>query len=101
PGLVPDFAERLAKKLGIPFHPVLKRLHNAPEQKSMENSSMQARNVQGTLGINGNVPTGPVLLVDDIVDSRWTLTIAGFLLQEKGSGIVYPFTLARAQDRKG
>ena len=27
---------------------------------------------------------GPVLLVDDLVDSRWTLTVAGALLRQAG-----------------
>jgi ATP-dependent DNA helicase RecQ len=62
----------------------------------MQNSSMQARNVIGTLEIEGDIPKGPVLLIDDIVDSGWTLTMAGFLLRKKGSDIVYPFTLAKA-----
>ena len=39
---------------------------------------------------------GPVLLVDDIVDSRWTLTAVGIVLREAGSGPVYPFVLTRA-----
>ncbi len=101
PNLVPDFANRLAMSLGLPFLPVLVRLRDAPEQKGMENSTMQARNVQDSLGIKGELPSRPVLLVDDIIDSRWTLTIAGFLLQENGSGVVHPFTLARAQSRSG
>ena len=60
----------------------------------MANSSQQARNVDGSLRIDGNVPTGPVLLVDDMVDSRWTLTVAAFLLTSNGSGPVYPLALA-------
>jgi len=36
----------------------------------------------------------PILLVDDIADSKWTLTVVGDLLQRNGSGPVYPFTLA-------
>lgn len=99
PQLVANFAQRLADKLGLPFYPLLIRHSDAPEQKGMENSTMQAKNVQGTLSIRGRVPRVPVLLVDDIIDSGWTLTMAGFLLQERGSGIVYPFTLARAQKR--
>jgi ATP-dependent DNA helicase RecQ len=42
---------------------------------------------------------GPVLLVDDIVDSRWTLTVAGWLLRTSGSGPVHPFALAVASAR--
>ncbi|WP_162878974.1 phosphoribosyltransferase, partial [Escherichia coli] len=36
----------------------------------------------------------PVLLVDDIVDSGWTLTVVAALLQQAGSGVVYPIALA-------
>jgi ATP-dependent DNA helicase RecQ len=65
----------------------------------MQNSSMQARNVLNTLEIRGEIPNAPVLLVDDILDSGWTLTMAGYLLRKHGSGIVYPFTLAQATAR--
>ncbi len=100
PRLVYDYVERLAGALNLPFYPVLNRTANAPEQKTMQNSSMQARNVHGSLSISGDIPCSPVLLVDDIVDSRWTLTLAGWLLRSNGSGPVYPFTLARAAPRK-
>jgi ATP-dependent DNA helicase RecQ len=36
----------------------------------------------------------PVLLVDDLVDSRWSLTVAGRLLRRAGAGPVLPFVLA-------
>jgi ATP-dependent DNA helicase RecQ len=36
-----------------------------------------------------------VLLVDDMVDSRWTLTIAAWLLRSNGSGEVWPIALAQ------
>jgi ATP-dependent DNA helicase RecQ len=97
--LVPDLTQRLAKTLGLPFYTVLERVSDAPEQKTMQNSSMQARNVVGTLGIKNEIPAGQVLLVDDILDSGWTLTMAGYLLRTHGSGLVYPFTLAQASGR--
>jgi ATP-dependent DNA helicase RecQ len=43
----------------------------------------------------------PVLLVDDIVDSGWTMTLAAALLRRHGSGPVYPFALAKASPRGG
>jgi len=100
PGLVYDFASRLAARLGVGFIAALVRTAEAPEQKLMANSSMQARNVAGTLETIERVPSGAVLLVDDIIDSGWTLTLAGWLLRKKGSGVVHPFTLARATARK-
>ncbi|MCY7372971.1 MAG: DEAD/DEAH box helicase [Spirochaetaceae bacterium] len=39
---------------------------------------------------------GPVLLVDDLVDSRWTVTVAGRLLRQAGADGVLPFALAVA-----
>jgi ATP-dependent DNA helicase RecQ len=35
-----------------------------------------------------------VLLVDDLADSRWTLTCAAALLREAGAPAVLPFALA-------
>jgi ATP-dependent DNA helicase RecQ len=94
PNLVPDFARRLATALNLPFHPVLEKIDDRRAQKEMANSSQQARNVDGSLGIRGNVPAGPVLLVDDMVDSRWTMTVATYFLTSQGSGPVYPLALA-------
>lgn len=97
PQLVPDFARRLGDALGLSFHMVLARTDNRPEQKTMANSTQQARNVDGSLALgNQPMPRGPVLLVDDMVDSRWTLTVAAWLLRRGGSGEVWPVALSQA-----
>ena len=97
PDLVPDFARRLAAALGLPFDAVLEKTDNRPEQKTMANSTQQARNIDGSLTIGVQVRrAGPVLLVDDMVDSRWTLTVAAWLLRSHGSGEVLPLALALA-----
>ena len=95
PNLVPDLAERLAGRLGLPFHRVLEKTEDRPEQKTMANSTQQARNVDGSLVVSvESLPGGPVLLVDDMVDSRWTLTVATWLLRTHGAGEVWPLVLA-------
>ena len=95
PDLVPDFAERLATVIGLPFHRSLSKVEDRAEQKSMANSVQQARNVDGSLVVSLEpLPGGPVLLVDDMVDSRWTLTVAAWLLRSNGSGEVWPLALA-------
>jgi len=95
PDLVPDFARQLASRLGIPFHAVLVKTDDRPEQKTMANSTQQARNIDGSLAIEEKkLPDGQVLLVDDMVDSRWTLTVAAWLLRTHGSGEVFPLVLA-------
>ena len=94
PDLVPDFASRLAAALSLPFYPVLAKTADRPPQREMANSSSQARNVDGSLEIQGAVPAGPVLLVDDSVGSRWTLTVAAYILTGGGAGPVFPLVLA-------
>ena len=97
PDLVQGFAERLAKVLKIPYRPALEKVINTQEQKSMQNSILQLQNLIGAFAVDRDqVLSGPVLLVDDIVDSRWTFTYAGALLREAGVGYVYPFALAVA-----
>jgi ATP-dependent DNA helicase RecQ len=58
-----------------------------------------ARRVTLTFGARPTVPNDPVLLVDDVVDSGWTLTFCAVLLRTHGSGPVYPFALAKASPR--
>lgn len=96
PDLVPNFAQRLAVALGLSFHMVIAKTDARPEQKTMANSTQQARNIDGSLALNGQpIPHGPALLVDDMVDSRWTLTVSAWLLRKKGSGAVWPMALSQ------
>jgi ATP-dependent DNA helicase RecQ len=95
PNLVPDFARRVATALNLPFKAVLEKTDDRPEQKTMANSTQQARNIDGSLAVRAKMlPTASVLLVDDMVDSRWTLTVAAWLLRACGSGEVFPLALA-------
>jgi len=95
PELVPAFAEQLAAALGLPFVQALEKVRATAAQKDMQNSSQQARNLDGSLAVTGPIPTGPCLLVDDMVDSRWTFTVAAWLLREHGAGPVFPLALAQ------
>ena len=95
PELVPNFAKRLADKLGLPFKPVVRKIRHTQLQKNMSNSYQQAHNLDGAFlieswqGMRGNV-----FLIDDMVDSRWTFTVIAALLRNTGSGLVYPLALA-------
>jgi ATP-dependent DNA helicase RecQ len=98
PELVPNFGERLADALELPFVPVVQRVRVRRPQKEMENSHQQFRNVDGAFAVESAlVRPEPVLLIDDIVDSRWTLTVIVAELRRAGSGPVHPLALARAQ----
>lgn len=97
PEPVADFANRLADALRLPFRPVLIKTKDSPPQKSMHNSHQQARNaLESSFGLSGLCPRGAVLLVDDLIDSGWTLTVCGELLRKAGSGPVFPVVLATA-----
>ena len=97
PDLVPDFARRLAESLHLPFKQVLIKTEDRPEQKTMANSSQQARNIDGSLAMTDDeeLTDRPLLLIDDMIDSRWTVTVASWLLRSNGSGQVWPFALAQ------
>ena len=98
PELVPDYAQRLARRLGIPFRECIKKVRETDPQKGMQNSFQQYENVKNTFKLDF-IPKEikkPVLLVDDLVDSRWTMTFIAALLKSKGSGIVYPMAISRS-----
>ncbi len=91
--LVPDFAKRLAIKMNLPYHEAIVKIHNNDPQKLMENRFYQCNNLDGVFEINDIIANEPVFLVDDIVDSGWTLTVLSALLRRKGTGSVFPVAL--------
>jgi ATP-dependent DNA helicase RecQ len=97
--LVPSFARRLADALDLPFVEVVRKMSENQPQRAAFNSAQQLRNVWDAFEVAGELPPGPVLLVDDTVDSRWTLTVVAAALREAGGGPVLPFALADAQGR--
>jgi ATP-dependent DNA helicase RecQ len=100
PDLVPGFAERLAHRLELPYVSVLTKPVERPVQKRQQNAAHQQRNVEGAFMVCADLPEGPVLLVDDIVDSAWTLTEIGRVLRRAGAPLVYPVVLATSAGRE-
>jgi ATP-dependent DNA helicase RecQ len=99
PDLVPTFAAKVAAELGLPFHPVVTKSEERPPQREQRNSVHQQLNIEGAFSVDGSVPSTPVLLVDDIVDSSWTLTDIARRLRRAGSGPVHPGVLASSSKR--
>jgi ATP-dependent DNA helicase RecQ len=100
--LVPDFARRLAPRLGLPFVECIRKVRDTEPQKTRDNSFQQAENLVGAFAIDQTATRPePVLLVDDMVDSRWTFTMLAVLLRRAGSGPVYPFALADSSSEDG
>lgn len=94
PDLVPDFARRLAQRLGLPFVEVIHKQRDNEPQKRQQNRYHQCLNLDGAFALTETMPTGSVLLVDDIIDSGWTVTVLAALLRQQGSGEVFPLALA-------
>ncbi|HVT92283.1 MAG TPA: RecQ family ATP-dependent DNA helicase [Bryobacteraceae bacterium] len=100
--LVPDFARRLGQRLGLPFVQSIRKVRETEPQKTRANSFQQAQNLHGAFIVEpAAIRQGPVLLVDDMVDSRWTFAVASALLRQAGSGPVYPFALADTSSENG
>lgn len=94
PTLVADFADRLAAVLGLRFARVMTKVKQNAPQKDQQNGAHQCRNLDGVFALRGDLPGGPVLLVDDVVDSGWTLTVVAALLRGAGCDLVWPLALA-------
>ena len=93
PQLVAGFAYRLADHLGIPCIEAVSKVRANEPQKRMENSEFRCLNLDGAFQVTTDLSRGPVLLIDDAVDSGWTFAVIGALLRRAGSGPVYPFAL--------
>lgn len=99
PHLVSDFANRVANHLRIPYVDLLTKIESRPEQKKMNNSQLQEQNVRDSIKVNKSNYAGySVILIDDMVDSRWTFTVAGYLLRESGYGRILPFALSSTSE---
>ena len=69
------------------------KIDDNDQQKNQQNRFHQCNNLDGVFAIN-SVSAGPVLLVDDVIHSGWTVTVIAALLRQSGSGEVYPMALA-------
>ena len=101
PRLVPEFAEELARLLGLPCLDVVKKIKTNQPQKTMENTSHRCQNLDGVFEIVGALPDGLVLLVNDVIDSGWTFAVIAALLLRSGSGSVLPFAIMSTTSTEG
>ncbi|PRR82336.1 RecQ family ATP-dependent DNA helicase [Clostridium vincentii] len=101
PVVVKSFAIRVAEALEVPFIDMITKPIETPKQKTMENTNMQSKNAYNGFKVNGTVKYENVLLIDDIVDSSWTLTVCGFLLNINGASRIFPYALAATTNGGG
>ena len=98
--LVKDFSVRLANALNLGFADLLLKTE-ARQQKEMENGAHQCANAYQSFSVkDGSKIPRNILLVDDVVDSKWTLTVCGYKLMEAGAEKIYPFALADSSNRE-
>ncbi len=95
PQLVGSLARALATAGRLPFLGDLPISNGGPSGEPGGNSVYRLAGLWDRFDASGlDIPDGPVLLVDDIADSRWTLTVAARELRRAGATAVLPFTLA-------
>jgi ATP-dependent DNA helicase RecQ len=99
PRLVDELARALSARMELPYETCVVKIDERPEQRYQQNRAHQEANVAGAFAIKGPVPSGPVLLVDDLVGSGWTMAEVGRALRRVGSGPVHPVTLASTAGR--
>ncbi|MGJ9411149.1 RecQ family ATP-dependent DNA helicase [Aeromicrobium sp. CF4.19] len=99
PRLVESLAQGIAGLGRLPILGALDLHPDAPRETAGGNSAYRLAAVWGRFGVGADLAAalaehpGPVLLVDDLVDSRWTITVAAGELRRHGSGPVLPFAL--------
>lgn len=98
--LVKEFTLRLASSLKLEFVDALEKTE-ARQQKEMENCAHQCANAYTSFWVKDGVRIPKnILLVDDVVDSKWTFTVCGYRLMEAGAEKVFPFALADSSNRE-
>jgi ATP-dependent DNA helicase RecQ len=100
PELVRQLATGVAGHLGVPLVGALVPDPDLPAGRHDVNSAQRLSAVAGRLGVGlgeaalAGLPGRTVLLVDDRVDSGWTMTVGARLLRRLGAAQVLPFALA-------
>ncbi|AMB60472.1 recombinase RecQ [Microterricola viridarii] len=101
PQLVDSVARAISERGRLPLLGTLDWANGGPTGGSGGNSAYRLSNVWDRFSVGPELAAAleqfsgrPILLVDDIADSRWSLTVAGRLLRQHGAGAVLPFTLA-------
>ncbi|ROO89379.1 ATP-dependent DNA helicase RecQ [Actinocorallia herbida] len=92
PELVGSLTEHICRVGRLPYLGAL--TSTGPVPPVQHNSAMRLRAVLASLTLDFPAPTGPVLLIDDLSDTGWTLTVAARLLRGSGATAVLPLVLA-------
>ncbi|MFO7689031.1 MAG: DEAD/DEAH box helicase [Cryobacterium sp.] len=101
PLLIDSVAQALSTAGRLPYLGALDLVNDGPTGTSGGNSAYRLASVWPGFAVGAELADAllpfagrPVLLIDDLADSRWTLAVTGRLLLRAGAGAVLPFTLA-------
>jgi ATP-dependent DNA helicase RecQ len=100
PLLVESLARGLAEMGHLEWLGALDLVDGGPVGEAGGNSAFRLAGVWGRIAVGESLRSaagrldGPVLLVDDVASSRWTLTVAAQALRAGGAPAVLPFVLA-------
>ena len=103
PVLVDSLARRIASVGRLAYLGALARVSGAPPGAYADsNSAQRLRAVYDAFAVPGDLADrlgelggAPILLVDDLIDSGWTMTVAARRLRIAGAGAVLPLALAQ------
>jgi ATP-dependent DNA helicase RecQ len=94
PTLTQDLAEGLSRHLGVPVAGRFAIVDPTVEpERGAANSAQRVASVTRRFSLDAEVPAGPVLLVDDLVVSGWTMTLGARALRAAGATAVAPLAL--------
>ncbi|GAA1600376.1 RecQ family ATP-dependent DNA helicase [Actinoplanes couchii] len=102
PQLIHSLAERIAEVGRLPMLGVLQAAPAPDGGGHRGNSAQRVRALHDAFEVPPEMAaelpalSGPVLLVDDLVDSGWTMTLAGRALRRAGAPGILPLALAVA-----
>jgi len=103
PQLVHSFAQAISEIGKLPYVGELSPQFGGPTGERGGNSAYRLAGVWDRMVAGPELSEAlapyagkPVLLIDDLVDSRWTLTVAGRALRQAGAGQILPLVLAQA-----
>lgn len=94
PKLTNKLAQAVAEYNHIEYIDAVVKIKPGNKQSEMHNSIMQERNIQETIAIQNEdlIEDKHILLIDDTVNSRWTMTVVASKLLVHAKA-VYPFAL--------
>ena len=96
-GLVEDFANRVARRIGKPVVSTIHKTRPTMAQKALGSREEKRRNLSKAFSVVGAVTGWNMIVLDDVYDTGTSLVEAGKALRKAGAGILYAVTIAKTR----